>query len=457
MTETILRGRVLRFLREPEGIDDAASYAYDEDGAILVRDGLVAAVGPAAEVLAQAGAGAPVVDHRPHLLMPGFIDTHIHMPQAQVIASWGAQLLDWLNTYTFPAEARFADPDHAARIAGAFLDELLRHGTTTAVAYCSVAPGLGRRLLRGGRGPQPAHDRRQGDDGPQRPRRRHATPPQSSYDDSKALIARWHGQGQGALRHHPALRHHLDSRRRWRWPGRSRPSIPTCYVQTHLSENRDEIAYHRSRSTRRRATISTSTRRYGLLGPTQPLRPLPSTSPIARRAAMAATGSVAVFCPTSNLFLGSGLFDDAGLARAAASAAPSPPTSAAAPTTRCSAPSTRATRCWRSAARSSTRCSAFYWITRGNARGARRSTTASAPSPPAPRPTSSSSTAAATPAMALRMETVAHAGRGALPARDPRRRPRHRRHLRHGRALAGVIARSAASRRACSRTRAGGR
>ena len=148
--ERVLRGRVLRFLAEPAGIWDTASYAYDEDGAILVRDGLVAAVGPAADVLAGAGEGVEVVDHRPHLLMPGFIDTHIHMPQMQVIASWGAQLLDWLNTYTFPEEARFADPEHAARIAGRFFDELLRHGTTTAVAYLLGAPRLGGGLLRGG-------------------------------------------------------------------------------------------------------------------------------------------------------------------------------------------------------------------------------------------------------------------------------------------------------------------
>src|SRR3954453_21791369 len=111
MAETVLRGRVLRFLSEPAGIDDAASYAYDEDGAILVRDGRVVAVGGAAGILAE-GPGAAVVDPRPHLLMPGFIDAHIHMPQAQIIASWGAQLLDWLNTYTFPAESKFSDPDH---------------------------------------------------------------------------------------------------------------------------------------------------------------------------------------------------------------------------------------------------------------------------------------------------------------------------------------------------------
>ena len=109
MTETILRGRVLRFLREPEGIDDAASYAYAEDGAILIRDGRVAAVGDAAAILRDAPA-AQVIDHRPHLLMPGFIDTHIHMPQAQIIGSWGAQLLDWLNTYTFPAEVEILRP-----------------------------------------------------------------------------------------------------------------------------------------------------------------------------------------------------------------------------------------------------------------------------------------------------------------------------------------------------------
>jgi guanine deaminase len=122
MTTRLLRGRVLRFVDEPQGIDDHAAYRYDEDGAILVRAGKVAAIGSAAEVLPQAG-DAEVVDHRPHLLVPGFIDTHIHFPQAQVIASWGEHLLDWLNTYTCPAEANVAEPDNAARIASSFLDE----------------------------------------------------------------------------------------------------------------------------------------------------------------------------------------------------------------------------------------------------------------------------------------------------------------------------------------------
>ncbi|TGV63162.1 guanine deaminase, partial [Mesorhizobium sp. M00.F.Ca.ET.158.01.1.1] len=86
----------------------------------------------------QAGEGVKKIDHRPHLLLPGFIDTHVHFPQMQVIASYGAELLDWLNTYTFPEETKFANAQHGRRIARLFLDETVRHGTTTVAAYCSV-------------------------------------------------------------------------------------------------------------------------------------------------------------------------------------------------------------------------------------------------------------------------------------------------------------------------------
>ena len=153
MTETILRGRVLRFLREPEGIDDAASYAYAEDGAILIRDGRVAAVGDAAAILRDAPA-AQVIDHRPHLLMPGFIDTHIHMPQAQIIGSWGAQLLDWLNTYTFPAESKFSDPAHADAHRRRLPRPAARPRHHHRGRLLLLAPDLGRRLLL--RGARPA-------------------------------------------------------------------------------------------------------------------------------------------------------------------------------------------------------------------------------------------------------------------------------------------------------------
>ena len=308
MSEKILRGRVLRFLREPDGIADTAACAYDEDGAILIRDGRVAAVGAAADVLAQAPE-AEVVDHRPHLLMPGFIDAHIHMPQAQVIASWGAQLLDWLNTYTFPAESRFSDPAHARRIAGAFLDELLRHGTTTAVAYCSSHPAsvdayfeaaaargarmIGGKVMMDRNCPEGVRDTAQG-----------------SYDDSKALIAKWHGQGRALYAISPRFAI-TSTPEQMAMAQALVAEHPDLHMQTHLSENRDEIDFTLSLYPKARDYLDVY-ESYGLLGPRSLFGHAIHLSE-RETAAMAATGSVAVFCPTSNLFLGSGLYDKVGL------------------------------------------------------------------------------------------------------------------------------------------------
>ena len=263
MPDKILRGRVLRFLREPDGITDAASYAYAEDGAILVRDGRVAAIGEAAAILPQSP-DAEVIDHRPHLLMPGFIDTHIHMPQAQIIGSWGAQLLDWLNTYTFPAESKFSDPAHATRIAGAFLDLLLAHGTTTAVAYCSSHPAsvdayfsaaetrnlrmLGGKVMMDRNCPDGVRDT-----------------PQSSYDDSKALIARWHGKGRALYAITP--RFAITSTPEQMAMARALVAEhPDLHMQTHLSENRDEIDFTLSLYPQARDYLDVY-ETYGLLGP----------------------------------------------------------------------------------------------------------------------------------------------------------------------------------------------
>ena len=292
----------------PTASTDAASYAYAEDGAILIRDGRVAAVGDAAAILPQAPA-AQVIDHRPHLLMPGFIDTHIHMPQAQIIGSWGAQLLDWLNTYTFPAESKFSDPAHAERIAGAFLDLLLAHGTTTAVAYCSSHPTsvdayfaaaearglrmLGGKVMMDRNCPDGVRDT-----------------PQSSYDDSKALIARWHGKGRAPYAITP--RFAITSTPEQMTMAQTLVAEhPDLHVQTHLSENRDEIDYTLSLYPQARDYLDVY-ETYGLLGPKSLFGHAIHLSE-RETAAMAATGSIAVFCPTSNLFLGSGLYDKVGL------------------------------------------------------------------------------------------------------------------------------------------------
>jgi guanine deaminase len=134
MTATLIRGRTLSFNRAPQSIDDSAAYTYESDGALLVEDGVIKASGPYATVKAVAPEGVEETDHRLHLILPGFIDTHLHFPQMQVMASYAANLLEWLNTYTFPEECRFVETAHAERIAARFFDEMVRHGTTTATA-----------------------------------------------------------------------------------------------------------------------------------------------------------------------------------------------------------------------------------------------------------------------------------------------------------------------------------
>ena len=128
--------------------------------------------------------------------MPGFIDAHIHYPQTQVIGSYGAQLLDWLQNYTFVEEQKFADPAHCARIAEFFLDELFRSRHDDRDGLLHGPSAIRRRVLRRGRGARRAHDRRQGDDGPRRAAKRSWTRAQRGYDESKALIERWRGRGR---------------------------------------------------------------------------------------------------------------------------------------------------------------------------------------------------------------------------------------------------------------------
>lgn len=307
--EKLLRGRVLWFLDEPDGIDDTSVYTYSEDGAVLIRDGAIIASGDHADVVLRASEDAAIIDHRPNLLMPGFIDTHIHFPQMQVIGSWADQLLDWLNTYTFPEEAKFADPEHAARIASAFFDELLRHGTTTAAAYCSVHKSsaeaffgeaqrrnlrmIGGKVMMDRRAPAGVCDT-----------------PRSGYDDSKALIADWHGKGRGLYAITPRFAI-TSTPEQMEMAQALVAEHPDCYVQTHLSENHDEIALTAELYPDACDYLDVY-EHYGLLGPKSLFGHCIHLGE-RERSAMAQTGSVAVFCPTSNLFLGSGLYDEAGL------------------------------------------------------------------------------------------------------------------------------------------------
>ncbi len=309
MSERLIRGRILSFKREPLAADDLDSCNYVEDGAILVRDGIIAACGSHGEVSAMAGKGCTVDDHRPNLLLPGLIDTHIHYPQMQVIGSWGAQLLDWLNKYTFVEEQKFRDRGHSDLIAGRFFDELVRHGTTTAVTYCTVHresaeayfSEAARRNLRmiGGKvmmdrnAPEALRDT-----------------PQSGYDDTKALIGKWHGKGRAHYAISPRFAI-TSTPEQMEMSGALLREHPDCYMQTHLSENKNEIAFA-AELFPEAPDYTGIYEQYGLLGPTSLFGHSIHLSE-RERAVMAESRSVAVFCPTSNLFLGSGLFDMDGL------------------------------------------------------------------------------------------------------------------------------------------------
>ena len=311
MADTILRGRLLGFRAAPAGPGDQASYEYIEDGILRVENGRIAALGPAAALLPTLPPDAVIEHHPGKLILPGFIDLHIHLPQTQVIASYGAQLLEWLEKYTFPEEQKYGDPAHAAAGAGFFLHELLRNGTTSAMVYGSVhaqsveaffaeSERFGTGMIAG----KVMMDRN--------------APPgvldtvQSSYDDSKALIRRWHGRGRQlyavtprfAITSSPAQ---LDA------AGALLREHPGAYLQTHLAENHAEIAatlklYPEA------ASYTDLYRRHGLLGPRSLFGHCIHLDE-AEMDLLAASGSVAVFCPTSNLFIGSGLFDQARLTR----------------------------------------------------------------------------------------------------------------------------------------------
>ncbi|KGF70968.1 guanine deaminase [Hoeflea sp. BAL378] len=305
MTARLLRGRVLSFRSRPGARDDHGSYLFEDNGAVLIENGKISACGAYDEVRLASPLGVEVIDHRPLLLMAGFIDPHIHFPQMQVTASYAANLLEWLGTYTFVEEQKFADADHAARFAKLFFDELLRHGTTTAAAYCSVHRGsadaffaeatrrnllmVGGKVMMDRNAPEALTDTAQ-----------------SGYDDTRAVIKAWHGKG----RNHVAITPRFaitSSPAQLEAAGTLAREHPDLLIQTHLSENNAEIAYTLELYPEARDYTDV----YALHGLLTRKTLLGHAIHLSDRemAAIAEAGAVAVHCPTSNLFLGSGLFD----------------------------------------------------------------------------------------------------------------------------------------------------
>lgn len=299
-----IRASILHFVDDPDHAG-AAAREYHEDGLLLVRDGRVEALGDATALLPRLTPEDELIDHRGRLVMPGFIDTHVHYPQTDIIASYGSQLLDWLNTYTFPAEGRFVDPDVARATAAFFCDELLRNGTTTALCFATVHPGSVDAIF------EAAEAREMCLLAGKVMMDRHAPDfltdtPESSYADSLALIERWHGHGRSLYAVTPRFAP-TSTERQLEFAGRLFAEHPGVYLQSHVAENRDEVAWVAELFPWARSYLDVYDR-FGLLGPRAVYAHCIHLDETDRRR-LAGTGSAMAFCPTSNLFLGSGLFD----------------------------------------------------------------------------------------------------------------------------------------------------
>lgn len=300
---TALRGAFITFRGNPF-TDGQDALQYESDGLIICRDGLIEFAGPW-DARHPLLAGATLRHYPDALMVPGFIDTHVHYPQMQMIGAYGAQLIDWLNTYTFVAEQQYSDLTYARTVADTFICELLRSGTTTAAVYCTVHPAsvqaffeaaekrdlrmIAGKVLMDRNAPDALLDTAQ-----------------SGYDDSLALINAWHGKG----RLHYAITPRFaptSTPAQLEAAGALWKGNPTTYMQTHLSENHDEIAWVKSLFPGRKGYLDVYDY-YGLVGPRALYGHAIHVNASEWQRLAEADASV-THCPTSNLFLGSGLFD----------------------------------------------------------------------------------------------------------------------------------------------------
>ncbi len=299
----ILLGQVLSFDADPFAKGPEAA-RHEATGAVAIEAGKILAHGPAARIRAQFPQ-ARVTDYGTCLISAGFIDAHVHYPQTAIIASWGKRLIDWLNTYTFPEEMRFADPAYAETIANRYLDLALAHGTTSMCSYTTIHPAsvdaffaaARARGLRAWAG-KTCMDR----NAPEGLR----DTAQSAYDDSKALLHKWNGVDRLAYvitpRFSPTSTPEQLSALGALWG-----ENPECLMQTHLSEQLDEIAWVRDLFPQARDYLDTY-EAHGLLGAGGLYGHAIHLTPRERDRLRERDASL-IHCPTSNTFIGSGLFD----------------------------------------------------------------------------------------------------------------------------------------------------
>jgi len=302
---TALRGALAYFRDDPFLSDPATAFVHESDGLVVCRGSTIHAVGKAGDLLPTLPEGAEVRDFGSCLISAGFIDTHVHYVQTGIVGAFGQQLLEWLDRYTFVAEQKFADETHARTVASLFCDQLLANGTTTAMVFCAVYPQsvdalfaeaqardmrlVAGKVLMDRNAPEALLDTAQ-----------------DAYDQSKALIGRWHGKGRSLYAITPRFAP-TSTPEQLELAGALWKEHPGTFVQSHVSENPAEIAWVKQLFPQRSGYLDVY-HHHGLLGPRSVMAHGVHLSE-AELCTCHETGTALAHCPTSNLFLGSGLFD----------------------------------------------------------------------------------------------------------------------------------------------------
>jgi len=311
MSKHLLLGQTVAFTGDPFQNDWSEVTRVSSRGGVLIEGARIAAVGEADD-LRRAHPDARVTDYGTALITAGFVDAHMHYPQTGIIASWGKQLIDWLNTYTFPEETRFSDRAYADDVAGRTLDLALAHGTTTLTSFCTIHPesvdaffGAAAERNMAVIAGKTCMDRNAPDG--------LRDTAQSAYDDSKALLQKWHGKGRATYAITPRFSP-TSTPEQLEALGALWGEFPDCPMQTHLSEQIPEIEWVRSLFPQARDYLDTY-EKFGLLGP-KGLYGHSIWLEEREKARLAEVDASLIHCPTSNTFIGSGLFDLMGLASA---------------------------------------------------------------------------------------------------------------------------------------------
>jgi guanine deaminase len=303
------RASVIHSVANPYDVGAENSYEYFEDGLLVIDNGVVASVGNAESLIPSLSPDVEIVHYKDALITPGFIDTHIHYPQTSMVGSYGEQLLDWLEMYVFPVEGQFGDAELARAEAEVFLQELLRNGTTTALVFGSVHKAsvdafferaskrnlrmIAGKVLMDRNAPEYLRDT-----------------PESGYADSKALIERWHGKGRLSYAVTPRFAP-TSSPGQLELAGKLFKEFPDLYMHTHISENKKEIEWVGELFPERSGYLDVYDH-HGLIGERAVFAHAVHLHDHECQR-LSETGSAIAFCPTSNLFLGSGLLDLARL------------------------------------------------------------------------------------------------------------------------------------------------